>query len=96
MYMPERPQPGHSGRLNPAFPEREKSQDDESRSEQDLHKLKEGKRICQGRGKQWRVPEQARGHEDHVEIQDTRNGERENPARTAGQAEFKPGNDRRS
>ena len=94
MYVPERPEPRHPGRLNSALPDRQYSQDDESSCEQDLGNLKEKKRICQGRGKQWWGPEQAGGHEDHVEIQDTRNTDREDPPRASHQAESKPGNDR--
>ena len=96
MYVPELSERRHSGWLNPTLPDRQYSQDDESHCEQDLNKLEERKRISQGRGKQRRIPEQAGGHEDKVEIQDARNRDREDPARTPHQAEFKPGNDRRS
>ena len=96
MYVPQVPEPWHPGWLDPALPDRQDSKNDESSCEQDLDKLKERKRICQGRSKQWRVPEQARGHKDHIEVQDPRNREREDPARTSRQAEFKPGNNRRS
>jgi hypothetical protein len=96
MYVPQVPEPWHPGWLDLALPDRHDSKNDESRCEQNLDKLKKWQRLCQARGKKWRVPKYPGCHKDNVEVQDSRDRKCEDPARMSHQVEFKPGNDCRS